>query len=33
MNTMVIDTFSVCADCEYYMEYDQLDDLTMLEVG
>lgn len=24
--------FSICSDCVYYMEYGQLDDMTMLEM-
>jgi len=25
--------YDVCVDCEYYAEYGQLDDMTMLEIG
>jgi hypothetical protein len=24
--------FLICADCEYYAEYGQLDDMTMMEI-
>lgn len=25
-------TYSICNDCEYYVEYGRLDDLTMMEI-
>lgn len=28
----VQDGYSICADCDYYAEYGQLDDTTMLDV-
>ena len=31
--TGVIYEFEICTDCEYYAEYGQLDDMTMLEIG
>jgi len=30
--TQEIYEYSVCIDCEYYAEYGQLDDMTMLEI-
>ena len=26
------DTFAVCGDCLYYLEYGRLDDMTMMEI-
>ena len=30
--TQEIQCYSICVDCEYFAEYGQLDDMTMLEI-
>jgi len=30
--TGVVYKFEICTDCEYYAEYGQLDDMTMMEI-
>jgi hypothetical protein len=33
INDKILGPFSVCPDCEYYAEYGQLDDPTMLDIA
>lgn len=29
---MIRDEYSICIDCEYYVTYGRLDDMTMMEI-
>lgn len=31
--TKEVQTYTICADCEYYAEYGRLDDMTMMDMG
>ncbi len=31
-DTEEVENYEICTDCEYYIEYGQLDDMTMMDI-